>query len=66
MARNFSIAGEIMSTSLSEHIKSATDRAMNLARLLAEAEKQIEAGETRPAREFLGELKQARKAAHVG
>ena len=36
-------------------------KAMNLARLLSEAEAQIEAGQTRPARAFLDEFKDARK-----
>ena len=36
-------------------------KAMNLSRLLFEAEAQIDAGQTRPARAFLGEFKNARK-----
>jgi hypothetical protein len=36
-------------------------KAMNLSRLLFEAEAQIDAGETRPARAFLSEFKDARK-----
>ena len=36
-------------------------KAMNLARLLSEAEAQVAAGQTRPAREFLKEFKNARK-----
>lgn len=36
-------------------------KAMNLARLLSEAEAQIATGETRPARTFLNEFKKARK-----
>lgn len=36
-------------------------KAMNLARLLSEAEAEISAGQTRPARAFLDEFKNARK-----
>ena len=36
-------------------------KAMNLSRLLSEAEAQIDAGQTRPARAFLDEFKDARK-----
>jgi hypothetical protein len=36
-------------------------KAMNLARLLAEAEVQVSNGQTRPARVFLEEFKNARK-----
>jgi prevent-host-death family protein len=36
-------------------------KAMNLARLLSEAEAQVATGQTRPARAFLDEFKNARK-----
>ena len=36
-------------------------KAMNLARLLSEAEAQVASGQTRPARAFLDEFKNARK-----
>jgi hypothetical protein len=36
-------------------------KAMNLARLLSEAEAQISTGQTRPAPEFLNEFKNAHK-----
>jgi prevent-host-death family protein len=36
-------------------------KAMNLARLLSDAEAQVSGGETRPARTFLEEFKNARK-----
>lgn len=36
-------------------------KAMNLARLLSEAEEQVSSGQTRPARAFLAEFKNARK-----
>jgi len=36
-------------------------KAMNLARLLSEAEAQVSSGQTRPARAFLAEFKNARK-----
>ena len=36
-------------------------KAMNLARLLSEAEGQVATGQTRPARDFLDEFKNARK-----
>jgi len=36
-------------------------KAMNLARLLSEAEAQVATGKTRPARAFLDEFKNARK-----
>jgi len=36
-------------------------KAMNLARLISEAEAQVASGQTRPARAFLAEFKNARK-----
>jgi len=51
-----------MPISLAEDIRSVTDlKAMNLGRLLSEAEAQVSGGQTRSARAFLKEFKNGRK-----
>ena len=57
-------ADSLMEAGTTIHVTTVYEKqlkAMNLARLLAEAEARVATGQTRPARAFLDEFKNARK-----
>jgi len=55
------VNGRADSVLLDVHVYEKYLRAVNLAKLLAPAERELEDGRTRPARDFLKEFKRAKK-----